>query len=126
MEETNKKRYKIEVGDVIQVVRSEWNDKVYYKTPIKKIDAYGREILYEKILRFKGNPDIPNGTYIKMMDFMEDMYYRKSDRYNPVWYLVVLEWIEVEPKEDAIKNFNKTIDENDLTYDAQYDIDVPF
>ena len=129
MEENKQRYYKIEVGDVIEITRNEYQGRVFYKTPIKKLNVYDKEEIYEKTIRFKANVDIPDHTFIKVLDFMEDVYYRRNDRFNAVWHIVILDYEIVEEKSEMIRNFNKTIEENENIFETgkEYmDIDVPF
>lgn len=107
--ETPASPYKINIGDIIRVSRTdvEKNGKSYtfYKVYFKKAE-FGKNNFIFKMLKFKSGVSLKNGTKIRVLNFFEDVMRNSRDRYNPIWCLVITEF---EIVEESMSDTNKEI-----------------
>ena len=102
--------YRINVGDTIEVKRQDvnWKDKklTFYKTYIK----IGEQEYY-KLLRFRKEISLDDGTYIRLNNFFETA--RHADKFRDEWSLMILDFDIVDKPSDAIKEYQDNVYEYD-------------
>lgn len=121
----HERHYKVEVGDTIIVYKSEILNNVYYKTMITKKNQDGTKTRFYKDLKFRSGVNLENKTAIKINSMFEDVRPNPKDKYNPIYFLVILDFEIVEnpfDKNDAIKTYNNEV--NDKEVDDSYFADV--
>lgn len=135
MEENKPKRhYKIEPGDNIYVYRNQVGDNVFYKTMVSNTNKDGTKARFYKEIKFKSGVSLDNKTLIKVNEFFECVRNNPNDKYNPIFYLLILDFDILEnpfDKNDAIYNYNNNQNnEIDDSYFAnvanQEEIETPF
>ena len=100
-EEVKPKRYyRIEAGDKVKIKRTDFNGYTFYKVPLTKKNKNGAKETYEKTVVFPKDADIPDGSYVRIKDFYEDMYFGKVDRFNPIWTIRELDYEIVDEEVD--------------------------
>lgn len=103
-----KRRYKINVGDVFMVFKSEKTRYPSYKFSIKNKNYDGTEEYFYKEIRFKKDVDIPNKTKIKVKDFFEIVRENPNDKYNPIWGLFITDFeIVAQDTNSAFKEYRE-------------------
>ena len=121
--------YRIRCGYYYPVYKQEVHNKVFYKIPITKSNIDGTKITAYKNISFVGKQevDIKDGDLIKPLKIFEDFYFRKEDKYNPVFTLKILEWetmqTEKKQKENALNEYKKSIEMSNIILE---DDDLPF
>lgn len=119
-ETTDKKKspYKINIGDEVKVHRFDYQKEkvvipLYWVTILKK--EFGRKTFYRKMLKFRKDVSIKDGTIIRINDMFEDAMVNSKDKYNAVWCLFILDFdIVEEPDEEtkAMIDYQQNISEN--------------
>lgn len=120
-----KRPYKIMLGDNIIVYRNDVNGNVYYKTMVSKTNRDGTKARFYKDLKFKSGVNLQNKTMIKINNMFEDIRENPKDKYNPIFYLVILDFEIVEnpfDKNNAINTYNNEINKEEI--DDSYFADV--
>lgn len=120
-EEVKPKRYyKIEPGDKVKIKRTDFNGYTFYKVPLTKKNKNGVKETYEKTVVFPKDTDIPDGSYVRIKDFYEDMYFGKVDKYNPIWTIRVLDYELLGDEineETALSDYFSEVAENGIDID---------
>jgi hypothetical protein len=101
------KPYKIMPNDEIVVHRTDIvkdeNNYTFYYVKFKKKTKDGKELWRNKGLTFNMGTDLPEGTTIKVLNFYEDSRENPKDKYNPIWFLRIIDY-EVVLDAKAYKN----------------------
>lgn len=106
--------YKIRAGKPYKIIRQEFNGKVFYKIKVIRKNKDGTIVSAYKMVAFKDNPDIPDGTKVILKKFFEDFYFNKKDthHYTPIFFITVMEWerapIEKDEINDALDEYNES------------------
>lgn len=111
--------HKIEPDRKYRVWKKTYNDVDYYKIKIQQknydesVDTFYQEV------RFKKGVSIPNETDIKIKKAYENCRKNPKDEYNPIFYLLIVDFEQLESQEQKTKNaldeFNDIMDENEIT-----------
>lgn len=113
--------YKIKANQDYIVIRNDYAGKTYYKIEVEKKNY--DDTIQKGFKNIKFVPDIngedidiPNGTQIRIKQAFEDFYYRRGDKFNPIFYLVVTDF-EItknsdEVTKEAYDNFYRQDDNN--------------
>lgn len=112
-------RYFIEPNKVYELVRNDYNDRIFYKIKCKTTNAKKEEIECFKNVSFRGDVIFENGALIKIKSGFESFYFRRGDKFNPVFTLVITDWEVVN--QENIDNSN-TSNEYNLSGDEDLDI----
>ena len=115
-EELPKRRYKVEIGDIVTINRTDYQNFTFYKIKISKKNADGTFTEGWKNVRFPKDVDIPDKTKIRILDMFEDFY--NKDRFLTIFTLFIREW-EVIDDEQSYADY-----ENSINY--VNDDDLPF
>ena len=95
-QERENKPYKIMPGDEVIVHRQDIikdeNKYTFYNVKFKKKTKNGLDSWRSKGLVFNRDVDIDDGTTIKIKRFYEDSRENPKDKYNPIWFLRVLDY----------------------------------
>ena len=114
--------YKIKANKDYIVTRNDYAGKIYYKIEIEKKNYDDTIQKCFKNVKFITNDneevDIPNGTQIRIKQAFEDFYFRKADKFNPIFYLVITDY-EITKNSDEItkeayENYYKTEENFDI------------
>ena len=96
VEKKEQKPYKIMPGDEVIVHRQDVvsgeNQYTFYNVKFKKKTKNGQDIWRSKGIVFDVGTDIPDGSTIKVLKFYEDSRDNPKDKYNPIWYLRILDY----------------------------------
>ncbi len=107
-----KRRYKVNVGDVFMIFRSDNSGYVNYKLSIKNKKYDGTEEYFYKEVRFKKDVIIENRTKIKIKDFFEIVRENKNDKYNPIWGIFITDFeIVGQDTSSALKEYREETSE---------------
>lgn len=115
-EEKTKRPYKIMLGDVVTIYRSDYQNFTFYKVKMVKKNVDGTFTDGWKNVRFPKDVDIPDGTKIRIIDMFEDFY--NKDKYTTIFTLFINEH-EVVDVEQSYAEYESVI--NGVT-----DEDLPF
>ena len=114
VEETGKVGYKIESGREYMVFRNEYNGNVFYKIQITGKNLDGTVKKAYKIVRFKGDVDIPDKTLIKINAGFEDFYFGK-DKFNAIYTVVITDFDVINDSHnvarEALESYKKATSE---------------
>lgn len=118
--------YKVNIGDVIKVSRTdvekEGKKYTFYKVFFKK-DEFGKSKNIFKMLKFKSDVSLKNDTKIRVLNFFEDVIKNSRDRYNPIWCLVITDFEIVEESmsetNKEIMNYQSDVKENKESFDFE-------
>lgn len=112
--------YKILCNKKYTIIKNEFNGIKFYKIAVMKKDANGEMLYANKQVRFVNcNPPENEKTEIYINSMFEDFYYRKEDKYNAMFTLVITSY-QLADKEEraerrALSEYNKsTYDESQL------------
>lgn len=127
MEEEKQHRIyrKIEPDKKYRVWKSTKDDRNYYKIQVTQKN-YDNSVdkFYEEV-RFKKGVEIPNQTDIIIKTAYENCRKNPADIYNPIFYLLIVDFEQIESQEQITKNaldeFNEFMDDVEIT-----DEDLPF
>lgn len=122
--------YKILCGRKYPIYISEYNGLKYYKILINKKALDGTLTkAYKQVKFLKCNPPQENGVEIYINSMFEDYYFKKDDKYNPIFTLVITSYkiADQEKREEnrAIAEFNKTTYDETTNDSFEFDDLVP-
>lgn len=112
--EVFKRAYKIEVGDVVTVIRNDFKDYTFYKVKFAKRQADGILVEGYKNIRFAKGVELENGTEIRVLDMFEDFY--NKDKYTTIWILFISDF-EIVDASQAFDNYASALNEAEEDYD---------
>lgn len=100
MEEENKpkRHYKIEVGDIVTIKKQTYGDYTFYKVSLPKKNVDETITYYDKNIAFNSGVSFEDGDRIKVLDFFEDVFVRKNDKFNANWTIHITEFEVVSSK----------------------------
>ena len=120
-EEVKKRRYyKIEAGREYTIKRKdiEYNGETITNYTIGFPKKHGNHLKYlYKRVYFNPYADLKNNTKILINDFYEDGVENKKDAYNPIWYIVILDYeVTEEPSDtnDALIEYQNNVNNNEI------------
>lgn len=117
-EEVKKHAYKVEIGDEIIVWKNEVNNNTFYNVQVQKKNYDGTKEKFYKNLKFRKGVDLLSGSKIRIIDMFEDVRTNPNDKFNPIWSLFILDFVEIKneelEKEQAFKEYqnNLSLSEN--------------
>lgn len=118
--------YKIRCGYYYPVYRQEYGGRIFYKMPVSKRMMDGTTISGYKTVVFRSKTkdcNIKDGSIIKPLRLWEDFYFKKDDKYNPVFTVVISDWEvkldEEHQRAEAIDDYKKTIDLQNINIDDE-------
>lgn len=94
--------YKIQSGREYVVNRQDFNGKTFYSINVRKKNRDDTETFAKKGIRFAGGADIKDKTKIKILSGFEDFYFKKGDKYNAIFSLVITNYEITGQSEEAI------------------------
>lgn len=106
--------YKIMVGDVVTIIRSDFKGYTFYKIKFFKRSADGMGVEGYKNVKFPKGVDIDNGTKIRIIDMFEDFY--NKDKFTTIWTLFIQEF-EIVNEEQSYEDYATAIDNANSDYD---------
>lgn len=113
--------YRINIGDVIKVHRTEFSNHgkpcVFYKTILRYKTKAGKQLFLEKNLYFTDSVDFPDNASI-LIKGMYETGYKNSKMYNTVWGLMITDYEIVNDTEEEIEKYNNAINANNGTEDT--------
>lgn len=111
--------HKIEPDRKYRVWKKTYNDVDYYKIKVQQKNYDGTADTYYQEIRFKKGVSVPNETDIKIKEAFENLRKNPKDEYNPIFYLVITDFEQLESQEQKTKNaldeFNDIMEENEIT-----------
>lgn len=120
-EEFKSSPYRINIGDVIKVRRTEFSNHgkscVFYKTTLRYKTKAGKQLFLDKNLYFGDSVDLPDNTTI-LIKGMYETGYKNSRMYNTVWGLMITDYEIVNDTEEEIERYNNAINANNGTVDT--------
>lgn len=121
--------YKIRCGLWYPVYRQEYGGRIFYKMPVSKKLPDGNTIQAYKSVSFRNKErdcNVKDGALIKPLKLWEDFYFKKDDKYNPIFTIAICDWEERLPenidKMDAIQEYKQTTYMDDINVTD----DLPF
>ena len=116
----DRKRYKVEVGREYTIKRKDveyQGDTITnYSIGFPKKHGNHSKYLYKRIY-FNPPADLKNNTKILINDLYEDVVENRKDAYNPIWYIVILDYeITEEPSDtnDAIIEYQNNVNNSEI------------
>lgn len=100
-----------------------FGDKVFYSISLQKTNYDKTKMYYTRQLRFVKCDPPEDGDVIRIISGFEDVYFGKLDKYNAIPVICVTEYEIVQTSAEAIAEYNKAIEENQVTIT---DEDLPF
>lgn len=91
-------KYFIEPNKAYEVYRNDYNGRAYYKIKVETTNANKERIEGYKNISFSEDIDIEDGTLIIIKSAFESFYFKRTDKYNPVFILVVTDFDYATPK----------------------------
>lgn len=93
MEQENNIDYLIKPNEAYELIRNDYNGRTYYKIPVTTTNFKGEQVEGFKNVIFTNNDlDLENGALIKIKSGYEGFYYRRGDKYNPIFNLVITDF----------------------------------
>lgn len=111
--------YKIKSGITYTVKRQDYNGKTFYSIGVSKVEADGTTSWANKQVSFPAGTDLKDRTKIKINRAFEDFFFRKGDKFCPVFKLVVTDF-EIVGQSDEVRN--QAYDE----FNSDIEQDLPF
>ena len=123
-----KRHYKIEAGDTIKVRKQVRGDYVFYKVVLTKKNPDDTIAFFEKNIAFNSGVNLEDGTKIRVLDFFEDVFVRKNDKFNANWTIHITDFEIVDNSElDAISEYSLNYDSvTNYSNNSVEDIETPF
>lgn len=118
--ENEKRPYNIMPNDIVEISRQDIGDYTFYKVKFSKTFKEDKVVEYSKILNFPPDTNIKDGAKVKLLEFHEDAFYSKYDKYNAIWVLRVTDYEIVDGQIKAIEDFNNRVERQNNDYDLPF------
>lgn len=100
--------YKIMIGDVVTIYRSDYKGKAYYKICKTKKNMDDTFTYGSKNVTFPKDVELENETRIRILDMYEDFY--QKDKYTTIWTLFIKDF-EIVDEIQAYGDYNLAIED---------------